>query len=695
MSPQNSRKQPFSAIIASSHNCVFDTMRSANYRHTPSLPPTAGKVLKFSGIVSELFPKRGIEVQNGRIYSFDNFELDVDNRQLLCDDKPVSLSAKAFDLLQTLLENNGRLVGKDELFNSVWRDQIVEESNLTVHVSQIRKALGENKSNPRYIETVPGYGYRFVGEVREAEDDEIVIETHTISKMTVEQEEDVSDARLRLPAKSPSNLKWLGIAGLAVIAIASGVWFWSKSTQTTGNGAPNSRAINSIAVLPFQFLSGETQNDGLELGLTESLINRLSGLNNISIRPIGAVKKYARENRDLTGVGEELKVDSILEGNIQREGNRIRLTVRLLNAKNGTTIWNEQIDEDFADIFAVQDKISNRVANSLQIALSDKERRQLAKAYTQNIEAYKKYLIGRHNWNKRTPEGLAESIRFFNQAIDLDPTFALAFAGLADSYLLIGLYSIEPTTDAFPKARAAAEKALDIDQDLAEAYVSLAMVENLFQYDWKKAEEHFSRAIELRPSYSTGHHWFGLFLAMQGMTDEALTHLSHATDLDPLSSSINTDLAFAYYLANQTDKAIEQLNKTLRLDPEFAGAHNLLGMSYVAEKRFDSAIAEFEKASHLSDATFGSTEVVWANGFAGNREKARQMLDAFPKDKKISPFEMAIIFTSLGEKEKAIEHLYQAYEKRDPQIVPIKVYPPFESLAGEQQFTELLKKMNL
>ncbi|MGB7209108.1 MAG: winged helix-turn-helix domain-containing protein [Pyrinomonadaceae bacterium] len=635
-------------------------------------------------------------MQNRRIYSFDNFHLDIDNRQLRRDDKPVSLSAKAFDLLHTLLENNGRLVEKDELFNSVWSDQIVEESNLTVHMSQIRKALGENKNNPRYIETVPGYGYRFVGELLGDEEDEIVIETHTISKMTIEQEgEDVSVPRLNLPEKRGPNLNWLAFAGLAIIVVAAGAWFLGRSSPTAGSVTGNSRAINSIAVLPFQFVNGETQNDGLELGLAESLINRLSGLKNVSIRPIAAVKKYARENRDLTGIGEGLKVDSILEGNIQREGNRIRLTIRLLNAKNGTTIWNEQIDENFADIFAVQDKISNRVANSLQIALSDAEKQQLAKAYTQNIEAYKKYLIARHNWNKRNTEGFLESIKFFNQAIDLDPTFALAFAGLADTYLLVGLYSVEPTSDAFPKARAAAEKALNIDPDLAEAYVSLAMVENLFQYDWKKAEEHFRRALELRPSYSTGHHWFGLFLAMHDRTGEALNHLSQAKELDPLSSSINTDLAFAYYLANQTDKSIEQLNKTLRSDPNFANAHNLLGMNYVAEKRFDAAILEFEKASQLSDGRLGSTELVWANGFSGDKAKAPQLLAAFPKDKKISPFDMAVIFTSLGEKEKAIEYLNQAYEKRDPLIVPIKVYPPFESLRSEAGFVELLRKMNL
>ena len=633
-------------------------------------------------------------MQNGRIYSFDQFQLDVENRRLLREDSPVSLSAKAFDLLHVLLENHGRLVEKDELFNSVWRDQIVEESNLTVHISQIRKALGENKNKPRYIETVPGYGYRFVGELQDA-DEELVIETHTVSRLTIEEASEAPDARLSLPTATIWNYKWLAVAVVAVLGAVAGIWFWGKSTSTSGARPGETGAVRSIAVLPFQFVNGETRNDGLELGLTESLINRLSGLKNISIRPITAVKGYATGNRDLSGIANELKVDSILEGNIQQEGNRIRLTVRLLNAEDGTTIWNERIDEDFADIFAVQDKISNRVANSLQLALNEKEKTQLAKVYTRNIEAYKKYLVARHNWNKRTPEGFAESIKSFNQAIDLDPTFALAFAGLADSYLLIGLYGIEPTTDAFPKARAAAEKALAIDQDLAEAYVSAAMVENLFQYDWNKAEEHFRRSIELRPNYSTGHHWFGLFLAMQGRTDEALKHISLAKDLDPLSPSINADLAFAFYLAGQTERSIEQLNKTLKLDAEFANTHNLLGMNYVAEKRFGAAIEEFENASRISGGNVGSSELVWATGFSGDKDKARKMLAELQIRKKPSPFDLAIIFTSLGEKEQAIEYLYQAYEKRDPQIVPIKVFPPFESLAGETKFKELLTKMDL
>lgn len=634
-------------------------------------------------------------MQKGRIYSFDDFRLEVEERRLFRNGMPVVLSAKAFDLLLALIEGRGRLIGKDQLFASVWQDQIVEESNLTVHISQIRKALGENRSEPRYIETVPGFGYRFIGDVREEAEDEVVLETRTVSRMTVERDVEIEDdGPLQLPAARSLNLKWLIAAGVVLAVLAVGGWLWSR-TSTEPPAAVNEARIRSIAVLPFQFVDSSQQNEGLEIGLTEALINRLSGLRNVSIRPLAAVKQYSTETRDLTSIGKDLNVDSLLEGNIQQEGKRIRLTVRLVNAKDGTTVWNEQIDEDFADIFAVQDRISNRVAGSLKIALSDAEKVHLAKVYTQNIEAYKKYLVGRHHWNKRSSDGLRQSIVFYGQAIDADPTFALAYAGLADSYLLIGLYGNEATTEAFPKARAAAEKALGIDPDLAEAYGSLAMVENLFEYNWKKAEEHFTRAVELRPSYSTAHQWFGLFLAMQGRTEEALGHLSKATELDPLSLSISTDLAFAYYLAGQTGRSIDQLNKTLKQAPDFANAHNMLGMNYVEEKRFDAAISEFKDAKRLSEGRLGAAELVWAHGFSGAKHEGQKLFAELESQREIAPFDRALIAVSMGDRARAIEYLHQAYEKRDPQIAPIKVYPPFASLSSEPRYLELLKKMNL
>lgn len=629
--------------------------------------------------------------QSNNLISFAEFELDTVQRRLLRDGEIVALHAKAFDLLTLLVENNGRILSKEEILDTVWENQFVEESNLVVQISNLRKALGETKNSPRFLLTIPGKGYKFVADI---EEDVLVIETHSVAELTIEREEIKSD-KLGLVQKKVSNFNRLAIAAIAALFLCFiGYFGYRWFSEPTKNTTEISQSVSSIAVLPFQFVQPEAQNEGLELGLTESLINRLSSLKNVSIRPLSAVKKYTPENRDFITIGNELRVDSVLEGNIQTVGNRIRLTCRLLNTKTGETIWNEQIDEDFTEIFAVQDKISNRVISSLQIVLSEKEKSRFAKNEKQNIEAYKKYLTARYHWNKRNAEGFYESIKFYKEALDLDPTFALAYSGIADSYLLIGLYGIEPTTEAFPKAQSAAEKALEINPETAEAFVSLAMINYLFRYDWKKAEENFRLAIDLKPSYSTGHQWFGLFLAMNGRTDEALKHLSHARELDPLSSSINTDVAFAYYLGNQFDKAIEQLEKTLKSSPDFPNALNHLGMNYVATKRFGEAIAQFEKAKQTSNGSAGTTELIWANGFAGNKEKARQLLTELPKEK-VSPFDLAVIYASLGEKEKAIEYLEESYQKRDPQLVPIKVYPPFASLREEPKFIELLKKMNL
>ncbi len=641
-------------------------------------------------------------VAEKRFY-FDEFEIDAARRVLLKDGKSVALKPKAFDLLLVLVENHGAVLSKNELLDAVWANQFVEEKNLTVHVAALRKIFGESKNENRFIATVPGTGYKFVAELKlPPEDDDGIIESAFVEERDAEAErrEDAGTRRRGdTAAKGGLNLtkippiaaspRLLVPASLFLLILLIGGYFW-LNRQTPAN-----QKISSIAVLPFQFLNAEAGNEGLELGLTESLINRLSGLKNVSIRPVSAVKKYTSENRDLAKIGDELKVDSVLEGYIQKDGERLRLTIRLLDAKNGLTIWNERIDENLTDIFVVEDKIATRITDSLHIVLSEKEKNQLAKIDTGNVEAYKKYLSARRNWNKRTSEGYYESIKFYNQAIDLDPTFALAYAGIADSYLLIGLYGIEPTTDAFPKARAAAEKALEIDVDSAEAEVDLAMIANLYQYDWRNAEAHFRRAVELKPAYSTGHHWFGLFLAMQGRTDEALQHLTRAAELDPLSPSVATDVAFAYYLGNQNDKAIEHLTKLLKSEPDFPNAHNNLGMNYLAVKRFDEALAEFEKAKQLSSGTLGEVEEIWANGFVGNREEARRFLAEIRKNKSLSPFDLAIIHTSLDEKDKAIENLYKAYETKDPQIVPIKVFPPFESLRKEPAYIELLKKMNL
>jgi adenylate cyclase len=413
------------------------------------------------------------------------------------------------------------------------------------------------------------------------------------------------------------------------------------------------------------------------------------------VRPISAVRKYNTENRDLKKIGEELRVDSILEGNIQIEGNRMRLTVNLIHCGDGSSIWTEKIDENLENIFSVQDRISGKIGSSLKIVLTDKEKLAFAKTYTKNIEAYRKYLIGRNNWNKRTPEGFVESIKFYNEAVELDSNFALAYAGLAETHLLQGLFGIHPPTEAFPKVKIFAEKALSIDSELGEAYVSLAMIENLYNYNWQKAEENFRRSIELKPNYSTARHWFGIFLAMHGKTSEALNELSKAETLDPSSTSIQTDIAFAYYLGRQPDRAIERAKKTIESNPDFAGAYNLLGMSYVSMKLYSEAKQAFTKAAELSNGNLGLVELIWTSGFAGDIGEAKSLAGNLPKDKIISPFDRALIQTSSGNHEDAINFLFQAYETKDPLIVPIKVFPPFDPLRNEPKFIELVEKMNL
>jgi TolB-like protein/DNA-binding winged helix-turn-helix (wHTH) protein/thioredoxin-like negative regulator of GroEL len=594
-----------------------------------------------------------------------------------------------------LVEKNGSIVTKEEILNSVWDDKFVEESNLVVQISNLRKALGEAKGSPRFLITVPGKGYKFAGEIDQY-DGSFAVETHTFAKLTIENELDSDSSILKAKPFVVSKIKSL-VIGFAMLFTFVGVfWFWDYSFKSQNNTSNNNISPNSVAVLPFQLLNSHSQNsDELELGLTEALINRLSGSNQLSVRPISSVRKYSGDNRDLKKIAKELRVDSILEGNIQLDGNRIRLTLNLVRSSDGLSIWNEKIDENLADIFIIQDRISSKISSSLKLILTDKEKLAFSKVYTKNVDAYRKYLVGRNNWNKRTLEGFSESIKYYNEAIELDTKFALAYAGLAETYLLQGLFGITPTVEAFPKVTTFAEKALSIDPDLGEAYVSLAMIENLHNYNWYQAETNFRRAIELKPSYSTARHWFGLFLAMQGKTAEAISELSKAETLDPNSTSIQSDIAFAYYLGKQPDRAIERLKKTIDSNPEFANAHNLLGMSYLSMNLFDEAKEEFTKAAELSKGNIGNIELIWANAFAGNRIEAQNLSENLPKDKIVSHFDQALIQTSLGRKDEAISSLFSAFETKDPLIVPVKVFPPFESLRNEARFIELLEKMNL
>lgn len=632
--------------------------------------------------------------QSKRRFSFAEFQVDPTKRQLLREGKPVNIKSKTFDLLLVLVENNGRVVGKDELMSTIWQGQFVEEGNLTVQMSALRKALGDTKTENRFLVTVPGKGYRFVADVSEQDEDEteIIIANRTTSHVVVDEEIEVEGRQREI--YSPLRIA-LAILALILLAVCGAILYRYLSKPTLD---VTSTKIDSIAVLPFKPLVSNERDEALEMGITETLITRLSNLKQLSVRPMNAVKKYNKQEQDSAIIGRELKVEAILDGSIQKTNDRIRVTVRLLRVSDNQTFWTEQFDEKFTDIFTVQDRVSSRVAESLRVVLTNSEQKLLVKRYTENSESYRAYLRGRYHWNKRTPEGLKKSIEDFREAIDLDPLFALAYVGLADSYILQSLYGAKPAQDVMPKARAAANKALEIDSQLAEAHASLALVKFLFEYDWAGAEDGFKQALELKPNYATAQQWYGNYLTMAGRHEEAMAALQRASELDPLSLSINTDVALVFYFARKHDEAIKQLNKTLELDKSYFMAHFHLGLNYAQQKKFENAIAEFEIVKNETANEQGIAELAWVYALYGQRDKARQILkeiETNAQSKQISLATIAGVYAVLGEKEKAFDLLNKAYDTRDGFLVSIKVDPIFDSLHDDSRYQKLLRRMNL
>lgn len=658
--------------------------------------------------------------QNRKLYSFDNFQLDVGNRQLRRGDIPLVLPPRAFDLLLVLVENNGRLVKKDELFTSVWRDLVVEESNLTVHISQIRKVLGESKDKPRYIETVPGFGYRFIGEIIGVdESDEIVVRQETATPLLVKREAEFSDdvnmppvianqlpnvtpngaATSIPPMLTPSDPKSRRASRYAILAAGGLLFTLLAITVYYKFVQPPPARIKTVAVLPFKPLVSENRNESLEMGMADTLITKLSNFREIQIRPMSAVRKYAGIEQDAVAAGREQKVDAVLDGQIQKSDEKIRVTVRLVRVEDGATIWTNQFDEQMTDIFTVQDSISERVAGVLVLKLSGEEKRQITKRDTENAEAYQFYLLGRYHLNRLTDDGFVKGRDYFQQAIDKDPNYAPAYAGLADAYnRLSGFNAISPK-EGFPKAEAASLKALEIDENLAEAHNSLGTVKFFYERDWSAAETEFRRAIEINPAYSDARQIYSYFLSAMGRFDEALAEMKRAQELDPLSLEKLAGIGEVLYLQRRYDQAIEQFRKTLEMDPNSGFAHWAIGNAYVQKAMYNEAVAEYQKAIALSgDSPDEPAMLGFAYALSGKSREARQVIDELKKRSQqsyISPTTIAVIYGGLGENDAAFEWLEKAYREQDSLLVLLKVEPMFDGIRNDPKFTELLRRVNL
>jgi DNA-binding winged helix-turn-helix (wHTH) protein/TolB-like protein/Flp pilus assembly protein TadD len=634
-----------------------------------------------------------------RFYQFGPFRIDAEKRVLLREGEIVPLKPKGFDALLLLVQHHGQVLEKNDLMNRLWPDSDVEESNLPLHISALRKTLGENPNERHYIVTVPGRGYRFAAEVEEFDHvgEGLLLETLPQAASQVLEPADSFDdtsAPHSVRRPFPGRLKPL-FAGLGIltviISLVSGVSFWiSKKPQ----GQPGKVLIQSIAVLPFKHF-GAGGDEYLGLGIADSLITRLSNLREIKLRPTSAVLKYDNSSKDPAEIGRELGVEAVLEGSIRRDGESIRVTVQLVRVEDGSPLWAETFDDKFTSIFRIEDSISGQVAESLMPELTGKEREAVAKRYTENNEAYHLYLKGRYYWNKSTQDTQKKSIEFFQQATEKDPGYALAFAGLSTVYASVPLNSAVPPKETFPKAKEAAARALELDDRLAEAHVAMGIVNYRFDRNWANAESHLKRAIDLNPNSPLARFFYAQLLSSLGRFEEAKIEAGRALELDPLSHLFNAIVGGFLFQARQYDQAIEQLNKALEIEPDFWITHIMLGQVYILKSRYSEAIMEFQKARQFSrGGSEGTSYLGYTYAVSGDRERAEKVLaelQELAKQKYVPASFIALIYVGLGERNQALDWLEKAYDERDVHINRLKVSPHYDDLRKEPRFISLLQ----
>jgi serine/threonine-protein kinase len=496
------------------------------------------------------------------------------------------------------------------------------------------------------------------------------------------------------PPRRPRRIVWaMAVAGLLatlVLAVLLGAFL----ARLRGR----SQAIDSIAVLPFVNESGDPEADYLSDGVTESIINNLSQLPNVRVIARNSAFKYKGQTVDPSKAGRELGVQAVLTGRVTKRGDMLIVSVELVDVSGDRQLWGERYNRKLADILAVQDDISREITEKLRWHLSGEDKQRLTKRYTDNTEAYQAYLAGRYHWNKRTEEGLKKGIDSFKQALAKDPNYALAYAGLADCYALLGDYGYLRPSEAYPQAKAAAKRAVELDDTLAEAHTSLAFVMVQYDWDWRGAEREFKRALELNANYATAHQWYSEYLTSQGRHDEALAEIKRAQELDPLALITHAVEGRALYFKRQYDQAIEQCRKTLEMDAGFGPAYLFLGRAYLQKRNYDDAIAGFRKAHQRSAGTAILAELGHAYALAGQEAEARKILaelKAQANHRYVTAGRMALLAIALGDKDEAFKFLEQALEERSDVMVTLKVEPRYDSLRADPRFDKLLQRVGL
>jgi DNA-binding winged helix-turn-helix (wHTH) protein/TolB-like protein len=668
-----------------------------------------------------------MSLQRQDFYEFDPFRVDSLKRLLLRDGLPVPLKPKVFDTLLVLVENSGRVVDKDELMQSVWPDTAVEENNLTQNISAIRKALGERRDEHRFVVTVPGRGYRFVADVRkkahstpEAGPEQKREAAATTPGDTAERIGEIEGGGGEAPYALPADkrrFRRLAALTVVIVTLSTGIILAlppilrRNSGQAGAVGAEKPRAtaaaaavaganeaIESIAVLPFRPLGAEAGDEYTGPGMADALITRLSNSKRLRVRSTSAVLRYNNPAQDPLVAGRELGVDSVLDGKIQRNGSRVRVTVQLVRTSDGVSLWAQTFDEDFTDIFAMQDSISEQVVKALTLQLSREERERMLKRYTESTDAYQAYLKGRYFLDKRSVDSIRKAMTYFQQAIDEDRNYALAYAGLADCYHRLWQFGASPAQEAIPKATAAALKALELDESLAEAHATLGVIKFRVEWDFAGAEREFKRSLELDSTYAMAHLWYALYLAAMNKMTEADAEMERAAQLDPLSITISNGLGDYYFHTRQYDRSIAQHRKTLEIDPSYLSAHNGMGRAYEQKGMYREAIEEYRKGVKSSDGKLTPAISGYTFAVSGRRSEAVRILDRLIERKKQtsgSPYLVAVIYAGLGSRDEAFKWLDRAFAEHALLPGPIRFDPRLDSLRDDPRFRNLLGRMGL
>jgi TolB-like protein/DNA-binding winged helix-turn-helix (wHTH) protein/Tfp pilus assembly protein PilF len=608
-------------------------------------------------------------------FRFGVFELDARSGQLRKGGTLVRLQEQPFQILTMLVERSGELVSREDLQKRIWAaDTFVDfDLGLNKAINKIRDVLGDSAESPRFVETVPRRGYRFLAEV-----------TAVVAAPPTIPEPDAP----KPPAASLSPR--IVVPVLIVLVAVLGAWAWQVFRPPV---------IRSLAVLPMESLSGDASQEYFADGMTDELIADLGQLSALRVISRTSVMAYKGVHRPLPAIARELNVDAVVEGTVLRSGDRVRITAQLIRASDDKHLWAQSYEGDLRDTLLLQSQVARAIADQIQIGLTSQDPAAIKRIRTVDSQAYVSFLKGRFFWNKRTADGLRAAVAYFEQAIGEDPSYAQAYSGLADTYALLGdwQYAVMPAKAALPKAKAAAMKALDLDNTLGEAHNSLAFLLDGFDWDFDAAGNEFRKAIALNPNYATGHHWYALHLALVRQNDEAIAEMRRAADLDPLSLIINADLAELLLIANKVDESIQQSRKTIDMDANFALAHHQLAQAYLAKRMNDDAIGEFKKAIQLSgDSPTFSANLARAYVSAGRRADALVLLDKLKNASSpgYSPAcEVAVIYAALGDTEQAMAWLERGYQARfNPGVL---LRPGFDSLRADPRFQDVLRRVGL